>query len=100
MNDKNECMPPYIYDTPVGVIQKEGEFFRGMATRDKNRPMIIRVIAVLFALLFFIIPGLVVSLFTIALFISEPSYFVILPALFSILWLSAGSVTIYSNIRS
>jgi hypothetical protein len=25
---------------------------------------------------------------------------VILPALFSILWLSAGSVTIYSNIRS
>lgn len=42
---------------PIKTIQMEGDFYRGLVQNTKNRPLIQRIFASLFGIIFFIMPG-------------------------------------------
>lgn len=85
---------------PMKTIAMEGDFYRGLGKNAPKGPVFLRVGAILFGLLFFVIPGLV-YLF---LVLSESEgmdgtvgnsgsvfYFV--------LWIAVGVVIIWDNLR-
>jgi hypothetical protein len=44
--EKDEVKVPYIYDTPTGIVEKEGLLFRGMTSYDSNRPVWVKILIV------------------------------------------------------
>ncbi len=102
--DKDKIDLGYIYDTPTGIIQKEGNMFRGAATHDPNRPLWVKVMAIFFACLVFLLPGLT---FLIGVTWSISSgfvklnefYVVILPILVGAFCTYGGIVIVRANMR-
>lgn len=89
-------IPSGSYD-PVKTIGMEGNFYRGLAKSDKSRPKILKNAAILFALLFFIIPGL---FYAFMVFFSEEKNIANLEVVFyALLYTSVGIVIIWDNIR-
>lgn len=82
----------YLYDTPTGIVEKEGKLFRGMSSYDKNRPVWVKILVIFFSTLVLVLPGICLSVFT---FIGGISVATILGPLFLI----GGVIAIYQNIR-
>ncbi len=102
MDTQRKLQEPYIYDTPTGIIQKEGQFFRGIGTHDANRSIFVRSMAIFFSLFMFVLPGFFVPFFIVSVALGEtdPSpFWFILPVIFGGLWMSAGILVIYQNVR-
>lgn len=57
-------LPEASYD-PMKTIEMEGEFLRGLAMKKSGRSPVMRIVGILFALIFFILPAL--SLFVLIL---------------------------------
>jgi len=93
----------YIYDTPTGIIEKEGRLFRGM-TDAKNRPLWLRLLIIFFSLVIFVIPGLFLFGGFLIAFIYHPyldssSYEAVIPFFLGLLLLSGGMFVIYKNLK-
>ena len=92
MNNKEKIDVPYTYDTPTGIVEKEGQMFRGMAKHDGKRPLFVKILTIFFSLLIFVLPGIALSIMG---FRGVISFATIL----GLLMLIAGIVVIYQNIR-
>jgi hypothetical protein len=102
--EKGKNMPEYIYDTPIGIVQKEGAMCRGMGTYDPDRATWVRVIAIIFALGVFLFPG--ISLMVVAIGIPLESgleWNMVLPMvaliILGLFFTYAGVVVVRSNIK-
>lgn len=48
---------PKVDNTPTGLVEMEGSFFRGM-TNSSSKPLWVRVLSVIFFIFCFVIPGI------------------------------------------
>ena len=105
--EKDEVKVPYIYDTPTGIVEKEGLLFRGMTSYDSNRPVWVKILIVFFSLLIFVLPWLFISWISVAVIyemaqgqvkLSE-GYQWLFGLAFGVLLLIGGVMAIYQNIR-
>jgi hypothetical protein len=47
----------FIYDTPTGMIEKQGRLYKGMSTYDPNRSVFVKCLTIFFSLVILILPG-------------------------------------------
>ncbi len=90
---------PRVDNTPMGIIEMQGNVYRGIMNKGNKRPKWVRVIAIFTSFFLLLLPG------GIYLFISVPSYFenglvsIIAPLSIGLLFLTAGILGIYVNSR-
>ena len=111
-SDKNEFGLPIASYDPMKSILMEGQMFRGIGDDSRERSLFLRVVTILFCLLFFLLRGifLVISLFNLLLGIdsskiTDTNDYVLLGSaligcgLVSILFVGAGYKGIRANIK-
>ena len=59
---KDNPIDPYIYDTPLGVVEKQGMMYRGMAD-PKGKPLWIRAVSIVIGIMALILPGIFILIF-------------------------------------
>jgi hypothetical protein len=107
MEKEEKVKIPYIYDTPTGIVEKEGMMLRGMGD-NKTKPLWVRLLSVFFSLVIFVIPGLSLTIFIygslIAIlmegkFVMSDAVSGIIPAILGPIFLVGGLIVIYKNIK-
>lgn len=78
---------------PIKTIGMEGDFYRGLAKSNKSRPLIIKLGAILFGLLFFIIPALFM------IFVGYIDIWNFEVILYPVLYLLVGVIIVWDNLR-
>jgi hypothetical protein len=51
-------IPPYKYDTPTNLIEKQGDMYRAITDHNPNRSLFLRILIIFFSLFILIFPGL------------------------------------------
>lgn len=96
-------IPPYKYDTPMNLIEKQGDMYRAMSDRNPNRPLFVRIIIILFGLFYFIPAGLFCLFMGTATMLDDFKFWALLPFLLivfiGLLLTGSGIMVIYNNIR-
>lgn len=90
---------PEVDNTPMGLVQMEGNFYRGMGLRG-IKSLWLRIAGIIFALMFFILPsGLGIYALLTGSFMGEentPSVIWLLQMLFVLIFLFVGIKIIYN----
>jgi hypothetical protein len=87
---------------PLKTIEMEGNFYRGLGKTLHSRPKILKIGAIIFALIFFIIPGLIflgLLVFDARNLGAESIIAGLEPIFFAILYTAVGVIIIWDNIR-
>ena len=92
MKNKEKTDNQYIYDTPMGIIEKEGRLLRGMSSYDNNRPFWVKILIIFFSLMMFVFPA--IFLFVLGIIVIN-----FLLIFFGILFLICGTIAIYKNLK-
>jgi len=104
--NKDEIDIPHIYDTPTGIIEKEGNMWRGMTTYNSKRSLWLRALIIFFSFIILILPGLLLIYIggaVIYLALNKQETLQIYPLLISIIvglpLLIGGMKAVYQNSR-
>jgi len=99
--NKNNFGIPEVDNTPTGIVEMEGRFFRGISDSSKQRPSWVRICAIIFSIIALLFPG--ISFLTIAITLYPSIYndngifgFVMI-TLFGLLFTAGGIIGIKKN---
>jgi ABC-type spermidine/putrescine transport system permease subunit I len=103
-NNNRDIKTDYKYDTPTNIINKEGDFYRGMLRGNKS--LTLRVASIVIALLVLIIPGLfILGYLAWGIYMAQPDIksivqiLLVLPFWLGLILFVAGSIIVVKNIR-